>query len=129
MLAIAASTDVTRPDFVEVSPPDAPRPGHVLCRTLELGVCGTDREILLSAKPWTPVDEDRLILGHECLAGIEAVRDGVGDYRRSAGVVPVFHGPFAGQTRRAALLPVGSFTERGIGRQPGFSQPLWLGRP
>ena len=66
MFAIAAQTGFTRPVMVDASGPAEPAEGQVLCRTLELGVCGTDREILLSAKPWTPVGEDRLILGHEC---------------------------------------------------------------
>ena len=34
-----------------------------------------------------------------------------------------------GQTRRVDLLPFGAFTERGIVREHGFSQPLWLDRP
>ena len=53
--------------------PPAPAAGEALCRTLELGICGTDREILHSAAPWTPVGEAHLILGHECLARIEDV--------------------------------------------------------
>jgi len=129
MLAIAAATGSTRPSFVEASPPDGPSAGEVLCRTLELGVCGTDREILLSAKPWTPIGADRLILGHECLARIEAVGNGVSDYRPGDLVVPVVRRPLAGQMRRVDLLPFGAFTERGIVREHGFSQPLWLDRP
>jgi threonine dehydrogenase-like Zn-dependent dehydrogenase len=129
MLAIAAQTGSTRPLFVEAPTPRAPGPGEVLCRTLELGVCGTDREILHSAAPWTPPGESRLILGHECLARIEAVGPVVADYRAGDLVVPVVRRPLAGTTRRVDLLPFGSFTERGIVCEHGFSQPLWLDRP
>src|SRR6266481_3320481 len=129
MLAIAAETGSTKPVLLDVAPPDAPAAGEVLCRTLELGVCGTDREILLSGKPWTPTGEDRLMLGHECLARIEAVGSGVSDYRLGDLVIPVVRRPLAGETRRADLLPFGAFTERGIVREHGFSQPLWLDRP
>ncbi len=129
MLAIAAKTDSTRPVVVDVQPPSDPMAGEVLCRTLELGVCGTDREILLSARPWTPLGEDRLILGHECLARIEALGAGVSDYRVSDLVIPVVRRALPGYAQRADLLPFGAFVERGIVREHGFSQPLFLDRP
>ncbi|MBW8883183.1 MAG: alcohol dehydrogenase catalytic domain-containing protein [Planctomycetia bacterium] len=129
MFAIAAPTGSTRPVTVDIGPPGAPAAGEVLCRTLELGVCGTDREILLSAKPWTPEGEDKLILGHECLARIEAVGASVTGFQAGDLVVPVVRRPLAGQTRRADLLPFGAFVERGIVREHGFSQPLWLDQP
>lgn len=129
MLAIAAQPGSTRPLLVETPQPPAPAAGQVLCRTLELGVCGTDREILHSGAPWVPPDEQHLILGHECLARIEAVGDGVSDFRARDLVVPVVRRPLPGMTRRVDLLPFGSFTERGIVCEHGFSQPLWLDRP
>src|SRR5262245_51261683 len=89
MLAIAAETGTPRPTFVGAPQPPQPAAGEVLCRTLELGVCGTDREILKSTKPWVPVGERRLILGHECLARIEAVGTGVTGFQRGDLVVPV----------------------------------------
>jgi threonine dehydrogenase-like Zn-dependent dehydrogenase len=106
-----------------------PKAGEVLCRTLELGVCGTDREILLSAKPWTPPGEERLILGHECLAKVDAVGPGVSNFLPGDLVVPAVRRALSGHKRRADLLPFGTYTERGIVREHGFSQPLWLDRP
>jgi glucose 1-dehydrogenase len=129
MHAVAAQTGSTRPVMVEVGAPAEPGPGELLCRTLELGVCGTDREILLSAKPWVPHGEDRLILGHECLARIEAVGPRVNDFGVGDLVVPVVRRPLPEQIRRADLLPFGAFVERGIVREHGFSQPLWIDRP
>jgi threonine dehydrogenase-like Zn-dependent dehydrogenase len=129
MLAISAHHGSTEPQLIDVSPPPDPGPGQVLCRTLELGVCGTDRDILHSAAPWTPAGEDRLILGHECLARLEAVGPFASDYHPGDLVVPVVRRGFLGQTRRVDLLPFGPFTERGIYHEHGFSQPLWLDRP
>lgn len=129
MLGIAAITDSAQPRFVEAPPPRDPAAGEVLCRTLELGVCGTDREILLSQKPWLPANEPHLILGHECLARVEAVGDGVTAFQTGDLVVPAVRRPFAGQTRRLDLLPFGTFTERGIYEEHGFSVPLFLDRP
>ena len=129
MFAIAARHGSTEPQLVEVQPPPAPGSGEVLCRTLELGVCGTDRDILHSAAPWTPAREDKLILGHECLARIEAAGSRVTEFAVGELVVPVVRRALAGQTRRVDLLPFGPFTERGIYHEHGFSQPLWLDRP
>src|SRR6185369_4853600 len=103
MFAIAAKTGSAAPVFVDVTPPPAPSTGEVLCRTLELGVCGTDREILKSAKPWVPTGEDRLILGHECLARIEAIGAGVTEYQPGDLVVPVVRRALPGHSRRPDL--------------------------
>lgn len=129
MFAIAAETGSCKPLFVEAPSPPHTAVGEVLCRTLELGVCGTDREILKSAKPWVPAGEDRLILGHECLARIEKIGAGVIDYQVGDLVVPVVRRALPGHTRRPDLLPFGTFVERGIVREHGFSQPLWIDRP
>ena len=47
---------------------DIPEPpqsdGAVLVRTLALGVCGTDREIVSGNYGWAPPGEQRLVIGH-----------------------------------------------------------------
>jgi glucose 1-dehydrogenase len=50
----------------------APVEGSVLVRTLALGVCATDREILSGHYGTAPRGEARLILGHESLGRVEA---------------------------------------------------------
>ncbi len=129
MLAVSARIGSTQPQLCEVSPPAAPGPGEVLCRTLELGICGTDREILHSANPWTPPGADFLVLGHECVARVEAAGEGVTEFRAGDLVVPAVRRAKPGQSRRLDYLPLGAFTERGIWSEHGFSQPLWLDRP
>jgi glucose 1-dehydrogenase len=105
MQAIAAEFGSTQPRFVNAPEPSAPARGEVVCRTLELGICGTDREILLSAKPWTPIDDTHLILGHECIARVETVGDEVSSVRPGDLVLPVVRRPLPGHTRRVDLLP------------------------
>jgi threonine dehydrogenase-like Zn-dependent dehydrogenase len=112
-----------------VAPPRDPAPGEVLCRTVELGVCGTDREILHSAKPLAPPGEDILVLGHECLGTVESVGPGVTGFRRGDLVIPIVRRALPNQTGRVDLLPFGAYVERGIVREHGFSPPLWLDRP
>lgn len=129
MLAIAAQYGSTQPRIVEADFPGDPGSGEVLCRTLELGICGTDREILHSARPLAPPGEERLILGHECLARVEAVGHGVAEFRVGELVVPVVRRATTSFSRRADLLPPGHYVERGIVHAHGFSQTLWLDRP
>ncbi len=127
--AIAAFPGSTLPGIVAMPEPCAPGPGEVLCRTLELGVCGTDREILHSANPWVPAGEKFLVLGHECLGEVLAVGAGVSEFRPGDLVVPAVRRPKPGETRRLDYLPLGKFTERGIWSEHGFSVPRWLDRP
>ncbi|WP_254506574.1 alcohol dehydrogenase catalytic domain-containing protein [Anatilimnocola floriformis] len=129
MLGIAAFPGTRIPRLVAAPKLAEPTANEVLCRTIELGVCGTDREILLSEKPWLPANETHLILGHECLARIEFVGSDVRDFAVGELVVPAVRRPFAGQTRRLDLLPFGTFTERGIVQEHGFSVPQFLDRP
>jgi threonine dehydrogenase-like Zn-dependent dehydrogenase len=129
MHAIAAHIGSTQPTILQLPVPPEPAAGEVLCRTLQLGICGTDREILHSANPWTPAGDKFLVLGHECLARIDAVGAAVTEYQTGDLVVPAVRRAKAGQTRRLDYLPLGAFTERGIWSEHGFSQPLWLDRP
>jgi glucose 1-dehydrogenase len=46
--------------------------GSVLARTVSLGVCGTDREIISGLYGAAPPGETRLILGHESLGYVES---------------------------------------------------------
>ena len=129
MKGIAAFPGSRIPRFVDAPQVGEPAAGEVLCRTLELGVCGTDREILLSESPWLPANEPHLILGHECLARIEIIGSDVLDFSVGDLVVPAVRRPFVGQARRLDLLPFGTFTERGIVQEHGFSVPRFLDRP
>lgn len=127
--AIAATRGSNQPGFVNLPMPAVPASGEVLCRTLQLGVCGTDREILASKKPWPPDGETVLALGHECLARVEAVGEGVPNLIAGQLVVPTVRRPLRASPIRTDMLAFGEYTERGIVKQHGFSQALWLERP
>jgi threonine dehydrogenase-like Zn-dependent dehydrogenase len=52
--------------------PDPPRSdGAVLVRTVALGVCGTDREIVSGRYGWAPPGQRRLVIGHESLGTVQ----------------------------------------------------------
>ncbi|WP_437495058.1 glucose 1-dehydrogenase [Sorangium sp. So ce1014] len=100
--------------------------GHVLLRMLEVGVCGTDREIAGFAYGSAPPGTDRLVLGHEAVA--EAVRTGEGVERVRPGdlVVPTVRRPChrvecpACRAGRQDFCTTGEFIERGICGAGGF---------
>jgi glucose 1-dehydrogenase len=57
-----------------VKTPRITSPNHVLLRILEVGICGTDREIASFEYGTPPEDSDYLVIGHEALG--EVVRVG-----------------------------------------------------
>jgi len=101
------------------------RDGEVLVRTLEVGVCGTDREISEGLFGIPPPDEPLLVLGHEALAVVE--RDGYGftrgqlvtaTVRRSCG-----HCLACAEDSPDSCL-TGDYSERGITRLDGYAREL-----
>ncbi len=103
---------------------DAGRAG-VRIRTLEVGVCGTDREICDGEFGVPPDGEERLVLGHELLG--EVVEDGGGfaagdlvtaTVRRGCGLCAAC----AGSSPDAC--DTGLYTERGITRLHGFAREV-----
>jgi threonine dehydrogenase-like Zn-dependent dehydrogenase len=97
----------------------------VLVRPLEVGVCGTDREISEGLFGVPPDGEEALVLGHELLAVVE--RDGHGfgrgdlvtaTVRRSCG-----HCDACAAGAPDACLS-GDYLERGITRLHGFASEL-----
>jgi glucose 1-dehydrogenase len=110
---------------VEDVPAGEAREGEVLVRTLEVGVCGTDREISEGLFGIPPEDELLLVLGHEALAVVE--QDGYGftrgqlvtaTVRRSCG-----HCIACAEGSPDSCL-TGDYSERGITRLHGYAREL-----
>jgi glucose 1-dehydrogenase len=109
---------------------DEPAGDGVLLRVLEVGVCGTDREIADGQFGVAPDGEKRLVLGHESLA--EVARDGHGfskgdlvcaTVRRSCG-----HCLACGEGAPDSCL-TGDYSERGITKLDGFARELAFEQP
>jgi len=105
--------------------PPAPQPGKLLVKCLEIGICGTDSEIVAGLYGEAPDRQDRLVIGHECLGEV---------------LQPVPDTPFAsgdlvvGFVRRPDPVPCencaagewdmcrnGGYTERGIKAADGYA--------
>src|SRR5215471_17964185 len=112
--------------LVERSVPDRPRGSEVLLRTVEVGICGTDREICSFEYGTPPPGATELVLGHEALT--EAVEAGpdVAWARPGDLVVPTVRRPcknprcVACRQKQQDFCITGEFSERGIVRADGF---------
>jgi threonine dehydrogenase-like Zn-dependent dehydrogenase len=107
---------------------DVPEPplsdGPVLARTLALGVCGTDREILSGAYGFAPPGEQRLVLGHESLGMVEAAPPDC-ELRPGDLVVGIVRRPdpqpcIACAVGEWDMCRNGRYTERGIKERHGY---------
>jgi glucose 1-dehydrogenase len=102
-----------------------PGPGELLLRTLEVGVCGTDREISEGSFGVAPEGSERLLLGHELLAVVEQGGNG---FERGDMVAATVRRS-CGHCRACAegspdACHTGDYYERGITRLDGFASDL-----
>ncbi len=106
-------------------PDGALREGEVAVRTLEVGVCGTDREISEGHFGVPPDGEDVLVLGHEFLGRVE--RDGHG-FTRGDLVTSIVRRSCSRCVACNEGAPdsclTGDYSERGITRLHGFAREL-----
>jgi threonine dehydrogenase-like Zn-dependent dehydrogenase len=105
---------------------------HVKIRSLEVGICGTDKEICTFVYGSPPHGFDYLVLGHESLGQIVEVGSGVKELKVGDLVVPSVRRPCAHQhcqPCRADLqdfCATGDFTERGIKMTHGFMTEYYV---
>jgi glucose 1-dehydrogenase len=125
VLALVTQPGHTHTTHIANVPAVVAREGEVLVRTLEVGVCGTDREISEGLFGVPPDEEPLLVLGHEALAVVE--QDGYGftrgqlvtaTVRRSCG-----HCIACAEDSPDSCLS-GDYSERGITRLHGYDREL-----
>ncbi len=125
MLALVVEPGHAHTTRIEDVPGVEAREDEVLVRTLEVGVCGTDREISEGLFGIPPEHERLLVLGHEALAVVE--RSGHGFTRGQLVTATVRR-----SCRRCIACAEGSpdscltgdYSERGITRLHGYAREL-----
>jgi len=118
--------------IVERPEPHSPREDEVLLRVLDVGICGTDREIGSFEYGTPPDGMQEFVLGHEALAEIKAVGPAVTLFRTGELVVPTVRRPCSSprcapcRSGRQDFCITNEFSERGIVRADGFLTDLLL---
>ncbi len=114
---------------------DVPEPqgGGVLVKSLAIGVCGTDREILAGEYGWAPPGREHLVLGHESLG--EVLEAGAnGELRKGDLVVGIVRHPDPVPCPACAagewdMCRNGRYTEHGIKELDGFCRERFRAAP
>jgi threonine dehydrogenase-like Zn-dependent dehydrogenase len=125
----ALVTEPAVPHSTRVADVPEPTGDGVLLRVLEVGVCGTDREIS-EGLFGVPADGTLLVLGHESLAMVE--RDGHGFSKGdlvTATVRRSCHHCIACEEGAPDSCLTGDYSERGITRLDGFARELVVEDP
>lgn len=140
MRAVVTLPAATRLDLLDIPEPRPRDHDDVLLRVLDVGVCGTDREIAAFEYGTPPDGEDHLVVGHECLAEVVSVGSDVSGFSPGDLVVPMVRRPCGApscdpcRAGRADYCRTGDYTERGIKQRHGFmtelvvEQERWLHR-
>lgn len=131
MKAVAVFPQERAVRVVEDHPePGACGPREVLLRVLEVGVCGTDKEICNFEYGEPPAGSDYLVVGHESLGEVIEIGAEVEDLRAGDLVVPSVRRPCddaacaACRAARQDFCYTGRFAERGIAKAHGFLAEL-----
>lgn len=126
MRALAVLPGARDVRVVEHPEPSVVDPHHVMVRMLEVGVCGTDREIAAFLYGAPPPGSEYLVLGHESLGEVVEVGKDVTSVAPGDLVAWIVRRPCGRlQCRPCAVgrqdfCITGDFTERGIKEAHGF---------
>lgn len=130
MRAVVVYPGQDRPPELAELPDPVPAPGQARVGVLEVGVCGTDREILAGGHGEPPPGRERLVLGHESFGQVEdgagAVKDGdyvVATVRRGCGRCQMC------RRNMSDFCTTGEFVERGILGMDGFLAERYVEDP
>jgi threonine dehydrogenase-like Zn-dependent dehydrogenase len=113
-------------EAITAADPGRPGPFEAKLKVLEVGICGTDREIAAFEYGALPEHSDHLVLGHEALAEVVEVGGEVERFKPGDLVVPTVRRPckhrrcWACRSGRQDFCITGDFTERGIKKIDGF---------
>jgi glucose 1-dehydrogenase len=126
MKAVAVFPTTRQVRLVEHDAPRIAAATQAKLRILDVGVCGTDREIAAFEYGTPPAGSDHLVIGHESLAQVVEVGDAVSAVKVGDLVVTMVRRPcshlecMACQAGRQDFCFTGDYSERGIKNLHGF---------
>jgi Alcohol dehydrogenase GroES-like domain len=126
MKAVAVFPGTQETKIVEQESPRLSEPDQVILRMLDIGICGTDKEICSFAYGTPPPGDDYLVIGHESVAEVTEVGSAVSRLRVGDLVVPSVRRPCphpecpACRSGHQDYCYTGDFSERGIKAAHGY---------
>ena len=128
MRAITVAPGVPGSAHLEERQAPVPADGELLVEMLELGVCGTDVEIVAGMYGTPPPGRDRLVLGHESLGRVRDAPDG-GEFAAGDLVAGIVRRPDPEPCACCArgefdMCRNGRYRERGIKELDGYGAEL-----
>ncbi|MCW8133983.1 MAG: glucose 1-dehydrogenase [Planctomycetota bacterium] len=126
MKAIAAFPNQREIKLIDVPEPRLETPAQVKLRMLEVGVCGTDKEICRFDYGTPPAGSEFLVLGHESVGEVAEAGNDAGGLKPGDLVIPTVRRPcphghcLACRQGRQDFCYTGDFTERGIKERHGY---------
>ena len=130
MKAIGVFPALRKVEVIDHPEPAIVSPTQAKMRVLDVGVCGTDREIISFQYGTPPAGDEYLVLGHESLSqvvevGAQVTRVKPGDLVVMTVRRPCHHPECtACRAGRQDYCYTGDFTERGIKQQHGYMTEL-----
>lgn len=134
MKAVAVTPSKREVGIIEHPTPELQRDDEVKIRTIDVGICGTDREICTFVYGDPPSGCDYLVLGHEAMGEVVEVGSEVEGLKVGDFVVPSVRRPCSDpncQACRAGLqdfCSTGNYVERGIKECHGFMTESFVER-
>jgi glucose 1-dehydrogenase len=126
MKAMAVFPADRRFSVIDHPEPAVSSPAEVKLRMLDVGICGTDKEIVSFEYGTPPEGSPYLIIGHESLGEVVAVGSEVTRVKIGDLAVPTVRRPcpdpacIACRADRQDFCYTGKFTERGINQRHGY---------
>ena len=126
MRAVAVFPAQRQVRIIDLAEPKIVKPNDVKLRMLNVGICGTDKEIVAFQYGTPPAGSDYLIIGHESLAEVVETGSEVKNVRAGDLAVLTVRRPcphancIACRMGRQDFCYTGDFTERGIKERHGY---------
>jgi glucose 1-dehydrogenase len=126
MKAVAVFPEARNVMVVDRAPPRLAAPDDVMLRMLDIGICGTDKEICSFEYGSPPPGQDHLVIGHEALGEVVQVGSAVEDLTVGDLVIPTVRRPcphpwcLSCRAGHQDYCYTGDFTERGIKEAHGY---------
>jgi threonine dehydrogenase-like Zn-dependent dehydrogenase len=126
MKAVAVFPGSHQVKIIEQEDPRLSKPDQVMMRMLDVGICGTDKEICTFEYGTPPAEDDHLVIGHESLAEIVQAGPAVERFQAGDLVIPSVRRPcphadcLACRSGHQDYCYTGDFRERGIKEAHGY---------